>query len=153
MPAASASFCASHAAAKPMIGQHVAGQLHAGTGSGLACADHHRRPLLENRFDQFVGVVVRPDHDGQLTLVRSAGSAADGSIDDVDTLGPQLIGEFGGGAGLDRGVDRDDRTGLGVLGELAYHVANLRVVEHRDADDVGLRDVGHAVGQRRTELG
>ena len=43
--------------------------------------------------------------------------------------------------------------GLACAAELADHVAHLLVVEHGDADDVGGRDVGDAVGQRGAQLG
>ncbi len=71
----------------------------------------------------------------------------------MNSLGPQLLRQFPCGAGVDGGVDRDDRARLGVRGEFAHHVAHLRVGEHGDADDVCVCDVGHAVRQRRPELG
>lgn len=49
-------------------------------------------------------------------------------------------------------MNRDDGAGLGVLTQLPHDVAHLLVVEHRDADDVGIGYVGDAVGEARAEF-
>ena len=134
--------------------QHVARQLHPGSRARLAGMDHQRRPLLEHRLDPFVRLVVGADHDGQLALVGRAGATADRSVDDVDPLGLQLLGQLRSGV-VGSIVEWIAMTvpGLACAAELADHLAHLLVVEHGDADDVGGGDIGDAVGQRGAEFG
>ena len=50
-------------------------------------------------------------------------------------------------------MNGDHGAGLRIGGQLTDDIAHLLVVEHRHADDVGCRDIGHAVGKRRAFIG
>ena len=101
-------------------------------------------------LDQLERLVGGTDHDRQLTFLGRPAATADRRVDDVNALRLQLFSQLDRGAGADRGMNRDHGAGLGIGRQLADDLAHLLVVEHRDADDVGGRDVGHAVGQDRT---
>ena len=62
-------------------------------------------------------------------------------------------GEFGGGGVADGGMDRDHRAPRGVDSQIGHHLANLRVVEHGDADDVGRGDISEVAGHACTGVG
>ncbi len=132
--------------------QHVAGQLHSGSGSRAAGADDHRRPQLERRLDLFVDVTLGTHHGGELALLGSRGAATDRCVGNVNALRLQLLGKFDGCRVTDRRVDRDDGARFCVGGQLADDLPHLGIVENGHADDVRGRDVGHAVHQRRTRF-
>ncbi len=153
IPAASASFDASHAAVNEMKCNMLRAsfiRVPAPGSPAWTISDAH---CVNGSWIKRERLVGRADHHGQLALLRCAAAAGDRCVDDVNALRLKLFGELDGGAGTDRRMNGDHGAGLRICGQLTDDIAHLLVVEHRHADDVGGRDIGHAVGQRRALLG
>ena len=81
----------------------------------------------------------------------TGGATAHRCVDDVNPLWREFFGELHRCRVTDGGVDGDDGAGLDLGREFSDHLTYLCVVQHGDADEVGIRDIGQVV--RRTRAG